>query len=187
MTRYLFVLGLVCGQLLLCSPALQAEERDPTRYALTAGGGFSFSTHDDVDFVQLSLSALLDQDPLFQLQLPESLRFKLEGTVALTTEPDHRIMAGADMLALYFLDGLSSQWLRPYVEAGIGLAYTDFKVEGQGLRVNFRSQAGIGSEIQLGDGPPWFAAVRVQHLSNAGLDEDNAGINLICFQLGRFF
>lgn len=91
------------------------------------------------------------------------------------------------MLALYFLDFLRSERFRPYVEAGIGLIYTDFQVKGQGLRINFNPQAGVGTEINLGEGKPWFAALRLHHFSNGNLYKDNRGVNSVLIQVGRFF
>ena len=96
-------------------------------------------------------------------------------------------MASLSMLALFFLDPLATKLLRPYIEAGIGIAYTDFRVKNQGLRFNFNPQAGIGTEIDLGRRGTWFAAVRAHHLSNGGLHKDNRGINAVVFGIGRYF
>jgi hypothetical protein len=91
------------------------------------------------------------------------------------------------MLALYYLDFISTPQLRPYSEGGIGVVYTDFQVKGQGSRFNFNPQIGIGMEFKADSGPPYFGAVRLSHISNAGLHEDNRGVNSVIFLVGRFF
>jgi hypothetical protein len=73
------------------------------------------------------------------------------------------------------------------VEGGIGGIYTGWKVEGQGSYLNFNPQIGIGTEISVGSGPPFFTAVRLHHISNAGLKKDNRGANSLVFVIGRFF
>jgi hypothetical protein len=55
------------------------------------------------------------------------------------------------------------------------------------LRWNFNPQAGIGTEFTVGSGPPYFAAVRASHISNAGLDDDNRGVNGVILLIGRYF
>jgi lipid A 3-O-deacylase len=86
-----------------------------------------------------------------------------------------------------WLEFISSPRLNPYVEGGIGVIYTDFQVEGQGLRFNFHPQIGIGTEFQLNSGEPFFTAIRLSHISNAGLDHENRGVNSVVFMVGRFF
>jgi len=91
------------------------------------------------------------------------------------------------MMALYYLDFVSSERLVPYLEGGIGVVYTDFQVEGQGSRFNFNPQIGIGTEFKVDAGPPFFTALRLSHISNAGLADENRGVNSVVWMLGRFF
>ena len=77
--------------------------------------------------------------------------------------------------------------LRPYLEGGIGVIYTDFQVEGQGSRFNFNPQIGIGTEFKTDSGPPFFATIRLSHISNAGLNDENRGVNSFLLMIGRFF
>jgi hypothetical protein len=169
------------------APALAEENFLPSRYSLAASFGKTYSPTNDMDFAQVTGAALFDYDRIWPHRAPEPLRFKVEASLGMTTAPRSRALISASMLALYFVDGLKTDLLRPYAEAGIGLIYTDFQVEGQGLRVNFNPQAGIGLEVTAGDGPPWYGAIRLQHISNGGLHHDNAGINAVVLQVGRFF
>jgi hypothetical protein len=171
-----------------CLPTLcWGAETVPTRYGVGVDYGMVYDPGNEIDFVQGCAFALFDYDAVWPHRAPEALRFKVETDVGMTTEPRSRAMVSASMLALYYLDFLRSAALRPYIEAGIGVIYTDFQVDDQGLRFNFNPQAGVGTDIDLGDQGLWFAAVRAHHISNGGLDHDNRGINSIVLQLGRFF
>jgi len=181
-------LGVLAAAVLLLLPAIArgAQTSVPPRYGL--GGNFGYAYNPEgVKFVQINGFALFDYGAVWHQRAPEALRFKVEGNVGVTTAPKTRAIVSADMLALYFLDFLRSEQFRPYVEAGIGLIYTDFQVKGQGLRINFNPQAGIGTEINLGEGKPWFAALRLHHFSNGNLYKDNRGVNSVLIQVGRFF
>jgi hypothetical protein len=158
-----------------------------TRYSLGSSYGLVYDPGADVDFLLLSAAALYDYERVWHHRAPDPLRFKVEGHVGSTTGTHMRSVASANILALYFLDHFTSAHLRPYLEAGIGVIYTDFQVEGQGLRVNFNPQAGVGMEMDWSGGAPWFAAFRLHHVSNGGLHHDNRGINSAVLQLGRFF
>jgi hypothetical protein len=91
------------------------------------------------------------------------------------------------MMALYYIDVISTERLTPYLEGGIGVVYTDFQVEGQGSRLNFNPRIGIGTEFKVDSGAPFFTALRLSHISNAGLADDNRGVNSVVWMLGRFF
>jgi hypothetical protein len=178
---------LVAGILLLPSATLGGEEHAPTRYGAGVNYGIAYDPGCGIDFVQVTGFALFDYDAVWPNRAPAPLRFKVEGNLGVTSAPRTRAIVSINMMALSFLDNLRTGHFRPYGEAGIGLIYTDFRVPGQGLRFNFNPQAGIGTEIDAGSGPPWFAAFRLHHLSNGGLHKDNRGINSVVFQIGRFF
>jgi len=101
-----------------------------------------------------------DYDKAWHHPAPKLLRWKLEGAVGSSLTPPGRFMASLGMLALYYLDFISTRYSRPYIEGGIGGIYTDFQVKGQGSQRNINPQAGIGSEIMIGSGLAFFAADR---------------------------
>jgi hypothetical protein len=39
----------------------------------------------------------------------------------------------------------------------------------------------------LGSGLPYFVTLRLSHISNAGLNDDNRGVNSVVMMIGRFF
>jgi len=165
----------------------EEEENIPTRYGMAAVVGNTFDPDDDISFVQLSGFIMWDYDKVWRHWAPESLRFKVEGTAGLTTSPKTRGMVSVGMMALYYLEFISNHRLSPYIEGGIGVIYTDFQVDGQGSRFNFNPQIGIGTEIQVESGPPFFGTIRLSHISNGGLHDDNRGVNSVVIMIGRFF
>ena len=179
--------------LVLFSPSRSARGDDdevdkiPTRYGMAAVLGNTFDPDEDINFVQLSGFVMWDYDKVWHHWAPEPLRFKVEGTAGVTISPKTRGMVSVGMMALYYLEFISSPRLNPYIEGGIGVIYTDFQVEGQGLRFNFYTPIGIGTEFKADSGPPYFGAVRLMHISNAGLHEDNRGMNSVLILIGRFF
>ncbi|WP_434666739.1 acyloxyacyl hydrolase [Paraburkholderia sp. A3BS-1L] len=73
----------------------------------------------------------------------------------------------------------SSGWFRPYVEAGVGVRMLSHVRETQDRTLSssfqFADMVGIGA--QFGAHQHYLAGVRFQHLSNAGLEHPNPGIN----------
>ena len=180
-------LWLAAGLTLALMPPVAARATEvPDRYGLGITFGHAYDP-DALDFVQLAGFALYDYDRVWRHPAPEPLRFKVEASAGVTTQPRTRAMVSANILACYYLERLATARLKPYAEAGIGLIYTDFRVSGQGWRFNFNPQAGFGAEITAGDGPPWFAAFRLHHISNGGLYQENRGVNSVALQIGRFF
>jgi lipid A 3-O-deacylase len=160
----------------------------PNRYGIGGTFGYAFNLGDDtLCFSQAVGFAQFDfEKPWFHEAL-DPLRFKLEVGVGSTLHPDNRFMASAGILALVYLDWFAVGSLRPYLEGGGGIVYTDFQLDGQAFRFNFNPQVGIGTEFNVGSDLPFFTAVRMHHISNAGLDDDNRGINSVVFMLGLYF
>ncbi len=173
--------------------ALTAQSEDnhdsdiPTRYGLAAVLGKTFDPVNDIYFTQITGFIMWDYDKVWRHWAPDPLRFKVEGTAGLTESPNTRAMVSVGMMALYYLEFIASDRQVPYLEGGIGVVYTDFQVDGQGSRINFNPQIGIGMEFERDSGPPVFGAVRLSHISNAGLHDDNRGVNSVILMVGRFF
>ena len=161
--------------------------KEPNRYGMGMTAGNTYTPENDISFVMLTGFALFDYGKVWGRKAPDALRFKVEGSLGTTTRPDKKLMTSANIFALYYLHGLSVGFFRPYVEGGIGIIYTDFQVEGQGLRFNFNPQMGIGTEFKAGPDTNCFASLRLYHVSNGGLNRSNTGINAVTLTLGRFF
>lgn len=169
--------------------SVKAETPDEIvpRYLMATIIGNSYSPGNDLSIYQLSAAALYDYDHVWPHKAPEPLRFKVELNAGVANYEHNRAIASANMLALYFIEPLTTITLTPYIEAGIGLIYTDYQIKDQGLRINFNPQVGVGTEIHLGNGTTYFIATRLHHISNGGLLHDNRGINSVMLQLGKFF
>jgi len=159
----------------------------PDRYGVSANIGNTYDPSVDTGFVMLSVFGLFDYDKIWPHAAPEALRFKIELSTGSTRTRDKDFMAAASIFALYYLDRFARDNFRPYAEGGIGGIYTQWKVDGQGSHLNFNPQLGIGAEFSAGLAGTYLAAVRLHHFSNAGLKEDNRGVNSIVFVIGRFF
>ncbi|MBI5017253.1 MAG: acyloxyacyl hydrolase [Deltaproteobacteria bacterium] len=158
----------------------------PDRYGVALLAGQSYAPTGQVAFALLSGFALLDYGKVWHHPAPASLKFKVEGSAGLASVPEARPVVSAGVLALRYLDRLSGPRLTPYVEAGIGAIYTDFRIEGQGLRFNFNPQLGAGAEVRLGPQASGFFAMRGHHVSNGHLNHDNRGINSVVLMVGVF-
>ena len=183
---------IVCLLLMIyCPQSAMADDDDPKavpdRYGLQVILGNTYDPDTGIGFALLSGFVLFDYDKIWPHAAPEALRFKVEASAGTTWTKRKEFMASAGIFALYYLDGLAGHRHRPYVEAGVSGIYTDWRVDGQGSNFNFNPQAGIGTEFSLGSGPPFLAALRLHHISNAELDSDNRGVNSVVFVIGRFF
>jgi lipid A 3-O-deacylase len=174
-----------------CPGKLRAEaspaDGTPIRYGMGGTVGYAFNIDDDtIVFSQAVGFALFDLKTFWQHAALDPLRFKVEISAGSTLNPNNRFMASAGILALYYLDWFAVGNLRPYFEGGGGAIYTDFRVDGQAYRFNFNPQVGIGTEFKASPDLSCFTAVRMHHISNAGLNDDNRGINSIVFMLGLY-
>jgi lipid A 3-O-deacylase len=82
-------------------------------------------------------------------------------------------------LTLVFRFIRSSGWLRPYVDAGVGVRLLSHVRETQDrtLSPSFQFADVVGVGAQFGDHQNYQVGFRFQHLSNAGLEHPNPGIN----------
>ena len=166
--------------------AQDVKATEPTRYGIAVAGGATYG-RDDISYGLATGFALFDYDRVWPHRAPEPLRFKVEVSAGSTTHPFTKFMTSANIFALYYLRLLETNVLTPYVEGGIGAIYTDFQVRGQGSRINFNPQIGIGTDIRVNPKRELFVAARLHHLSNGGLDHDNRGVNFVLLMLGMYF
>lgn len=158
-----------------------------TRYGLSVTTGKTYRLKNDINFYMLSGFALYDYDKIWRHKAPEALRFKVEASIGAAHYQKTRLVTSMNMFALYYLDMFKTSKLKPYIEGGIGIIYTDFQVRGQGLRINFNPQLGIGTEIKTENDNTYYLSLRLHHISNGGLDEDNRGIDSVMGMFGFYF
>lgn len=163
------------------------EDDIPTRYGVGVIGGDSYHP-DGAALYQVSGFALIDYDRAWNHPAPEPLRFKIEGDAGVALiDGEAKLIASVNMVALGYVGRSLLPGVRPYLEAGIGLIYTSFTIQGEGLRMNFNPLGGVGVELDAGGAGTWFAAFRLHHISNGGLDTENRGINSRLLLIGRYF
>ena len=71
----------------------------------------------------------------------------------------------------------------PYAELQGGVVYTNVRVPSGASTINFTSAGGVGLHV-LARKVTWSADVRFMHISNAGLEPINPGINTVQLRLG---
>jgi len=71
----------------------------------------------------------------------------------------------------------------PYAELGGGALFTNVRVPSGTSTINFTSAAAFGFHF-LASKVTWSADVRLMHISNAGLEPINPGINTLQLRLG---
>jgi len=168
---------------------LKAGEHVPALNGVSLNMGYTYDPSDDICFAQVSLLRLYDYDSIWPHNAPENLRFKVEGSLggARLANSGLKITTSVNIFALLYLNVAGNSWARPYVEAGIGGIYTDYKVVGQDYKFNFNPQAGVGLEIDMEEGLPCFTALRIHHLSNCEIGTSNRGQNSVVWLFGRYF
>jgi Lipid A 3-O-deacylase (PagL) len=77
--------------------------------------------------------------------------------------------------------------VRPFIEGGEGIMYTDLRKQRFGTPFNFSSQFGAGLEYQIRPDLTFTFAARIRHMSNAGLASTNPGINTYFGLVGLTF
>jgi lipid A 3-O-deacylase len=189
--RQIIPLLILFSIILLPAGSALAEETKTdniaTRYGLGATLGNSYDPTGNIDFYMLTGSVLYDYEKIWHHRAPEPLRFKVEYSLGMAREKKAYLMTSLNIFALYYLDLFKGDKIAPYVEGGIGVIYTGFQEKGQGLKVNFNPQMSIGAEFRTGSSSAYFLSLRLHHISNGGLDEDNRGINSTLLMIGRFF
>jgi len=188
--QILSTIWMVFLAVLLFNQPLRAEDQNekevPTRFGFGLSYGNSFHPDSKIGFILANYLVMFDYDKVWPHSAPENLRFKLEFSLGSTTTPENWPMGSAAMMALYYLDFLDSEAVRPYIEGGIGLIYTGFRVEGQGSRLNFNPKAGFGFEFPIGR-ESLFTSLRWDHLSNAYLNHDNTSVDSVVLMFGAYF
>jgi Lipid A 3-O-deacylase (PagL) len=78
-------------------------------------------------------------------------------------------------------------WVQPYAEVGVGMLYNDLKNFSLSSRVWFSVNGAVGVEIPVADRVGITIGYRFRHISNAGQDANNPGLNTNIFCTGVSF
>lgn len=77
--------------------------------------------------------------------------------------------------------------LRPFVEGGEGILYTDLSKKRLGIAFQFSSEIDVGLEYEIRPDLAFTLGARVRHISNAGITHPNHGISSASGILGITF
>src|SRR5262250_578543 len=163
-----------------------APEKSGHEVQVWAGGGHSVSggTHDTGVFnVGLRYGWVLTGS-----HGPALLKGKFE--YAVDAVPVFLVFQPANTAYGFGVNPLGLKWnfvsrgrISPYFELGGGTLFTTHSVPTGTSSINFTSGAALGFH-HLGDKMTWSLDLRYMHISNAGLENLNPGINTVQVRLG---
>ncbi|MAI79297.1 MAG: hypothetical protein CL917_10175 [Deltaproteobacteria bacterium] len=107
------------------------------------------------------------------------------GTVVLNFEPWRGNAGGAVAAIRYTIR--PRQRLRPYFEVGLGVGRLDFKLQDQADGICFFIHTTVGVRWALDDRFALLAGLNWQHISNAGVNPPNPGLDTLGFRVGIEF
>ena len=112
---------------------------------------------------------------------------RLELFGGIQVAPDHSWLVGITPHLRYNL-ATGSRWT-PFVDAGAGFTLTDIGAPDVGNLFEFNLQGTIGVHYHWRDDLALTFEARYMHLSNAGISNDNYGVNVLVavFGVTRFF
>jgi len=120
------------------------------------------------------------------LKYPGLIQFQLEPFISAAYSPDANVEVGNTfMLKVGILPETSK--FQPYIKVGIGFLYMSQHTVEQSTQFNFEEQGGVGAHYFLKDNFAINADCRIRHVSNAGIDQPNHGINSLFFLLGATY
>ena len=79
--------------------------------------------------------------------------------------------------------------ISPFLEAAVGVHYiSDHQIyTGRDMSTHFQFGDHVGAGVSFGDHHDWDLMARLQHLSNAGLQNPNPGINFYQIRLSHWY
>jgi len=181
---------MLASLLFVQSPNLHAGERGPlaskgeTQCGLNFGYGYSFESNRDLMFASVyPYMGRVLTDPVGSGLWRGTFEGIVEGAFSSVLKNQRTYAAGVNAIARYnFLP--HSDCLRPYVQAGLGAALTNLVMDDFGSNFNFVSSAACGLHYYYDAQNAISLEWRVLHMSNAGLDDDNDGLNMNSFFAG---
>jgi len=98
-----------------------------------------------------------------------------EGAFYIPFEPKDGF--GGGITAIFRYNFLPKGPLIPFLEVGPGILITDFGLDDRADGFNFTFQAGLGFHFFVSERTALTAEARFHHISNAGIDDPNRGLN----------
>ncbi|HWR00359.1 MAG TPA: acyloxyacyl hydrolase [Chlorobaculum sp.] len=148
---------------------------------IAVGSGYAWSylkqSHVSFEAVPLFMRFGFDMDSLFGIKERNgTLQLAFEPFTNSVVKPDSGVEAGLDVFIRY-LYPLSSS-VKLVSEIGSGPMYLGVRTTEQGnCGLNFLNQFGLGAQVAISGNSALSVGYRFRHLSNAGINQPNSGIN----------
>jgi hypothetical protein len=179
----------VCAALVLGASFAAAQEAAgpppipegrPPEWSVEAGYGFQFKVNRGRSNEHLFLF-----QPGVSFRLGPRLEWVIEGHFARYTTPEGYMIGVLPLEGRYYVG--HGKYL-PYLFLGAGLGWTDLeRLDEIDRRFNFLLAGGVGIRGAVSATQAWTVEARWSHVSNAGTELPNLGLNMLVFLLGWRF
>ena len=184
-----FMLIVITGLLAICTGA-DAKDLKPLsvkgtkQFGINFGYGYSFESNRDIRFVNVfPYFGYVFTDPVGEDWYRGTLEGIVEGAFSYVFKNQRAHSSGLTLMARYnFLT--NSEKTSPYLQFGFGMIGTNLKMRNFSPDINFTTNAAAGIQYFFKPKSSLNFEWRFQHISNAGIDEDNAGLNMNMFFIG---
>jgi len=150
---------------------------------LTGFGWSDLKSGNDYEIVPFIFDFDFDLKPLIGFKPKGLLQFQIEPFLSFISRPDPNIEVGSAFLIKFGI--LPEDWkLQPYVKGGVGMIYTSQHTREQATQFNFVEIVGAGLHYFFNKKTAFTLEGRFRHLSNAGIDSPNNGIDTYIINLG---
>ncbi|MBU2552394.1 MAG: acyloxyacyl hydrolase [Proteobacteria bacterium] len=189
--RLLTIMTVVLAMCFFTGP-VRADEAEPEksprhRAGAFITGGASYDGSSDYDFYSIN--------PFWGVFLSDpgpgrvwSTEFALEGFYNRYVDDFSSNYELGFSPTFRFHYGFEESW-SPYLEASVGILYTDLDTPEQGTEVNYDVHVGGGLNFRIRQDLYLTAGYRLRHISNAGMSDRNKGIdyNQLIFGLSYYY
>jgi len=156
-------------------------EGRPPEWGLQAGYGFSFNPNRGRSHEYLFLF-----EPNVGVRLGSRFEYVAEAHFARYFSPEGYMIGVVPLGARYNVPSRSS--IRPYLYVGLGAGWTDLtQLDEIDRRFNFLIQGSVGLRGAVTETQAWTFEARYSHVSNAGTETPNLGLNCLVFLAGWRF
>lgn len=164
----------------------------PNRWELRSGYGWQYKSSRRPNNYQITPVLPSAVVPLKEFVSSSFLRGVLEWNPELfctvMSHPYTRVLLGVTPLQFqYSFQTEPEDRLSPYLVAGAGVLWANIERRETGSDLDFNLQVGIGVRYAFQQSTALLIEYRHVHISNAGIDEDNGGINAHTFLIGLSF
>lgn len=164
-----------------------ADSPKAARWELRTGYGYQYTVRQRPNNYQIHPLMLSTAVPVSDTMGPAWLRGRWEWTPevwgALFSHPYVRPLVGVTPIQVQYTLEPRGRWT-PYGLLGAGILYANINREETMHDLNFNIQGAVGVQYALSHTTALLLEYRHIHISNAGLDDENSGLNTHTFLTG---